>query len=264
MSGYEEFSSLRLERPVEGVLRVVLDRPDKLNAVDRDMHCALADIWPRIDRDPETRVVLVEGAGGAFSAGGDLEMVKKMHFDEGWRREVFREARDLVLNMIAFGKPVVSAIEGPAVGAGAAVALLADIPVASRSARIIDGHTRIGVVAGDHAVLVWPLLCGLAKAKYHLLTCEPLSGEEAERIGLVALCVDDGEAGRVALEIARRLAEGSQLAIRWTKQALNNWLRFATPIFDTSVALEMLSFTADDVIEGVTSIEERRPPRFTQ
>jgi len=137
------------------------------------------------------------------------------------------------------------------------------VSVAGRSARIIDGHTRLGVPAGDHAALVWPLLCGLAKAKYFLLTCEPISGEEAERIGLVSLCVEDEDVYDTAFEVARKLAKGSQSAIRWTKHALNHWLRAAGPTFDSSLALEFLAFTGPDVQEGIASLRERRPPKFT-
>src|SRR5207245_9257968 len=146
----------------------------------------------------------------------------------------WKEARDLVYNLIDCSKPVVSAMRGPAVGAGLVCGLLADISIASKDARIIDGHTRLGVAAGDHAAIVWPLLCGMAQAKYHLLLCEPLSGTEAERIGLISLAVDDAELDAKALAIATRLAEGAPNAIRWTKYALNNWLRAAGPIFDRS------------------------------
>jgi enoyl-CoA hydratase len=150
-----------------------------------------------------------------------------------------------------------------ALGAGLVVGLLADVSLAARSARIIDGHTRLGVAAGDHAAIVWPLLCGMAKAKYHLLLCEPLSGEEAERIGLVSLCVDDAELHQRALEIASKLARGSQSAIRWTKYALNNWLRMFGPAFDASLALEFLGFTGPDAREGIASFRQKRPPEFS-
>ena len=153
-------------------------------------------------------------------------------------------------------------MHGPAVGAGLVTGLLADISIAARTARIIDGHTRLGVAAGDHAAIVWPLLCGLAKAKYYLLLCEEINGEEAERIGLVSLCVDESELTERAREIARRLARGSQSALRWTKYSLNNWLRSAGPAFDTSLALEMLGFGGPDVQEGVASLRARRAPSF--
>jgi enoyl-CoA hydratase len=214
-----------------------------------------------IDRDPDTRAVVVHGAGGAFSAGGDLEMVKAMTDDFEYRNAVFREARQLVHNMIDCSVPVVSAIEGPAVGAGLAVALLADISVMGRSARLIDGHTRLGVAAGDHAAVIWPLLCGMAKAKYYLLTCETLRGEEAERIGLVSRCVDDDEVLDTATEHRpERWPPAPRTADRWTKYSMNNWLRDAGPIFDASAAMEMLGFTGPDVLEGIAAIEQKRSP----
>lgn len=259
---YDAFERVRLDRPTEGVLRLVLDTPGRLNAVDRQLHAELCDIWPIIDRDPDTRAVVVHGADGAFSAGGDLEMVRAMTDDAEYRNAVFREARQLVHHMIDCSVPVISAIEGPAVGAGLAVALLADISVAGRSARLIDGHTRLGVAAGDHAAVIWPLLCGMAKAKYYLLTCETLRGEEAERIGLVSRCVDDDAVLDTAMEIAERLAAGSSTALRWTKYSMNNWLRDAGPIFDASAAMEMLGFTGPDVHEGIAAIEQKRAPEF--
>ncbi len=259
---YDGFASLQFERPEPGILLITMETQGRLNAAGAVMHRDLAGVWQEVDRDPETRVAVIRGAGGAFSAGGDLELVSEMAADHEVRIRVLREARDLVYNVINCSKPIVSAMRGPAVGAGLVVGLLADVSVAARNARIIDGHTRLGLAAGDHAAIVWPLLCGMAKAKYHLLTCEPLSGEEAERIGLVSLCVEDGEVEERALSVARALAGGSQSAIRWTKYALNNWLRMAGPTFDTSLALEFLGFAGPDVVEGVAARRERRPPDF--
>src|SRR5205085_1699582 len=164
-------------------------------------------------------------------------LVADMARDFEVRSRVWKEARDLVYNVINCDKPIVSALHGPAVGAGLVAGLLADISIAAKSAKIVDGHTRLGVAAGDHAAIVWPLLCGMAKAKYYLLLCDPVSGEEAERIGLVSLAVEDDQLLPKAYEVADRLAAGSQSAIRWTKYALNNWLRIAGPSFDTSLAL---------------------------
>jgi enoyl-CoA hydratase len=259
---YAEFASLEFERPAPGVLRIVMSSPGRLNAAGAGMHRDLAKVWPAIDDDPDVRAVVVRGAGQAFSAGGDLDLVAEMADDHATRVRVLREARDLVYNVINCAKPVVSAMQGPAVGAGLVIGLLADVSIAGRSARIIDGHTRLGVAAGDHAAIVWPLLCGMAKAKYHLLLCEPVSGEEAERIGLVSLCVEDSEVHERALEVAVRLASGSQSAIRWTKYALNNWLRLAGPSFDASLALEFLGFSGPDVREGIASFREKRRPHF--
>jgi len=153
-------------------------------------------------------------------------------------------------------------MRGVAVGAGLVCGLLADVSIATRDCRIIDGHTRLGVAAGDHAAIVWPLLCGMAKAKYYLLTCDTLAGEEAERIGLISLVVDDAELDARAVAVATRLAEGAQSAIRWTKYALNNWLRQMGPTFDTSLALEFLGFTGPEVREGLASHREKRAPSF--
>jgi enoyl-CoA hydratase/carnithine racemase len=263
MDAYAAYPSLEFDRPAPRVLRLTLRAAGKLNAVSGEMHGELASVWKAIDADDETRVVVVRGADGAFSAGGDLELVLEIAADAETRRRVFHEARDLVYNLIGCSKPIVSAMTGPAVGAGLAVGLLADISIATPATRIVDGHTRLGVAAGDHAAIVWPLLCGMAKSKYHLLLCEPLDGIEAERIGLVSLCVAEDELEQRSIEIATRLAEGSQPAIRHTKLALNNWLRAAGPAFDASLALEFIDMGGPDVREGVAAVRERRAPRFS-
>jgi len=259
---YHDFPSLRCELDDDGVLTVVLDSPG-LNSVGPQMHRDLADIWPVIDRDPAVRAVLVRGEGKAFSSGGSFDLIDETIGDYQGRVRIMREARDLVHNMINCDTPVVSAIRGPAVGAGLVVALLADISVAGRTAKLIDGHTKLGVAAGDHAAICWPLLVGMAKAKYYLLTCETLLGEEAERIGLVSLCVDDDDVLSTAAGIAGKLAQGAQHAIQWTKRSLNHWYRTMGPTFETSVGLEFLSFSGPDVQEGLAAHREKRAARFT-
>ena len=256
------FPSLIFDRPEDGILVITMKAEGRLNAADAAMHRDLAEVWRAVDTDAGTRAVIIRGAGGTFSSGGDFDLIEEMVADFAVRARVLREARDLVYNVINCSKPIVSAMDGVAVGAGLVVGLLADISIAGRSARLIDGHTRIGVAAGDHAAIIWPLLCGMAKAKYYLLLCEPISGEEAERIGLVSLAVNDDELLERAFEVARRLANGSQSAIRWTKYALNNWLRLAGPTFDASLALEFMGFDGPDLREGVQSLRERRAPDF--
>jgi enoyl-CoA hydratase len=227
------------------------------------MHRELADVWRTIDRDPEVRVALIRGEGRGFSAGGSFDLIDGVIGDHATRLRIMREARDLVYNVIDCSKPIVSAIHGPAVGAGLVAGLLADVSVVGRTARIIDGHTRLGVAAGDHAAICWPLLCGMAKAKYYLLTCDTLTGEEAERIGLVSLCVDDAEVQARALAVAEQLANGAQSAIRYTKQTLNAWYRSFGPAFDASLALEFIGFGGPDAREGVASHREKRAPKFS-
>ena len=260
---YAEYKSLAFERPQPGILEIVMGREGKLAVADAQMHRELAEVWRDVDTDPDTAVAIIRGVGKGFSGGGSLDLVEEMTLDFDTRARVWREARDLVYNLINCSKIVISAMHGPAVGAGLVTGLLADISIAARNARIIDGHTRLGVAAGDHAAIVWPLLCGMAKAKYYLLLCEEMSGEEAERIGLVSMCVDEEQLVEKAREVAQRLLRGSQSAIRWTKYSLNNWLRMAGPTFDTSLALEMLGFSGPDVREGVASHREKRAPKFS-
>lgn len=140
------------------------------------------------------------------------------------------EASDIVYNMMACNKPIISAINGVAVGAGLAVAFLADISIMAEEAKVTDGHVKIGVTAGDHAAICWPLLCGMAKAKYYLMTAECVTGKEAERIGLVSLCVPRAELMDKAMAVANKLAMGSQQAIRFTKRSLNGWMNMARPM----------------------------------
>ncbi|SRR5579875_2336870 len=261
MSSYDGYRRLKFDRPHPRVLRITMDH-GKMNAADRVMHGELVRVWRDIDADSSVNAAIITGAGGAFSAGGDFAMIGEMIADFETRARIWKEARDLVYNIINCSKPVVSAMRGAAVGAGLVCGLLADISIASKNCRIIDGHTRLGVAAGDHAAIIWPLLCGMAKAKYYLLLCDPVSGEEAERIGLVSLTVEDPELESKAVEIASRLAEGAQSALRWTKYSLNNWLRAAGPVFDTSLAMEFMGFSGPDAREGLASHLEKRPPRF--
>ncbi len=259
---YASFKHLKFDRPAERVMRITLDRPERMNSLDWEAHGELTRVWSIVDADREVNAVVLCGAGDAFSAGGDFSMVEKIINDYDMQVDALKEFRDLCYNMINCSKPIVSAIQGPAVGAGLTAALLADISIAGKNARIIDGHTRLGLAAGDHAAMIWPLLCGMAKSKYHILLCEPVNGEEAERIGLVSLCVEDSELQAKAVKVASRLATGAQRPIRWTKYALNNWLRMVGPTFDNSAALEILSFNGPEVREGLASLREKRPPKF--
>lgn len=257
----EAFPRLSFESNQDGVLEVVFDGPG-LNAVDEETHTQIPALWPVIDQDPNVRVVLVRGAGKAFSAGGSFNLIDRQIEDYDVRMRVMRESSDLFYNILDCRKPIISAIHGPAVGAGLVVALMADISIAARDARIIDGHTRLGVAAGDHASMVWPLLCGMAKAKYLLLTCREISGEDAEKAGLVSMTVDKDDLLGTAREIAEELSAGAQEAIAWTKQSLNQWYLQNSPMFDSALGLEFLGFGGPDVVEGLSAHRERRAPSF--
>ncbi|WP_028222522.1 enoyl-CoA hydratase/isomerase family protein [Paraburkholderia oxyphila] len=260
---YEDFEFIRFDPQPDGVWLVTLNRPEVMNATNNRMHWELTKVWGVLNDDPKVKVVVVTGAGDrAFSAGGDLSVVEEMSESQEATLRVMKEASDIVYNMLACEKPIITAINGAAVGAGLAVALLADVSVMAEEARLTDGHTRLGVSAGDHAAIVWPLLCGMAKAKYYLMTADFVDGKEAERIGLVTFCAPRAEVLPKSLAIAASLARGSQTAIRATKKSLNNWMRIAGPVFDNSLALEMLCFLGADVKEGLAALRSKRQPDF--
>ena len=260
---YADFQFLKFEHRPNGVLLIVINRPEVMNATNARLHWELTQVWGVVHDDPQTRVAVITGAGDqAFSAGGDLEWVAQMVGNAKEVSNTMKEAGEIVYNMMACDKPIISAINGVAVGAGLAVAFLADISIMAEEARITDGHVKIGVSAGDHAAIIWPLLCGMAKAKYYLLTADFVNGKEAERIGLVSLCVPRAELMDKAMAVANKLASGSQQAIRLTKRSLNGWMHQARPIFEASLAMEMLCFMGTDAAEGVAAVREKRAPDF--
>jgi enoyl-CoA hydratase len=254
--------NFRIELDASGIAHLVFQPAGGMPVTDARGHAALAAVWRELDARADVRVVLVRSEGKAFCAGGALEMVEDMLQSEAARRRVLQEARELVAGMLACGKPIVSAIHGAAVGAGLAVALLADISIAARNAKLIDGHTRLGVAAGDHAAVIWPLLCGMARSKYYLLLCDPVSGDEAERIGLVSRAVDADQLQQEALQVAQRLAAGSASALAHTKRSLNLWLHAAWPAFESSLNAEIMGFGEADAREGLAAIKEKRAPQF--
>lgn len=263
MSKYENYAAIRVEGPDESGIITVYLGGHSLHALGADAHRELVDVWVDIARDEQARVVIIRGEGEeVYSAGGSFDVVEAGIEEYGARSTVMREARDLVRNIIECPVPIIAAVNGPASGAGLATAMLADISVAGRRARIVDGHVRLGIGAGDHAAIAWPMLASMAKVKYHLLLNEVLTGEEAERIGLVSTVVDDELVQQTARDIAERLAKGSKDALWATKHSLNHWYRQAYPIFDVSLAYEFYGFGGPDIVEGVESFREKRKPNF--
>ena len=261
-STYDDFAHLRFDRPADGVLQITIDRPEVLNAANERLHREFSQVWRVVDADDTVAVSVITGSGKAFSAGGDLAMIGQMTTDHAYTLLQWRDAKAVVDEMLASVKPIVSAINGVAVGAGLAVALLADVSVMGEGARLSDGHARLGVAAGDHAALLWPLLCGMARAKYYLMTADFVDGREAERIGLVTRCVPDDQVLPESLAIAEKLAAGSRTAVQWTKRVMNQWMLQAAPVFGESPALEMLGFLGSDAAEGLQAVRERRSPEF--
>ncbi|NKC15069.1 MAG: enoyl-CoA hydratase/isomerase family protein [Gammaproteobacteria bacterium] len=254
---FEKYPGLEFERHDNGVLLMTISREAHYNATDAPLHNALSRVWLDIDDDDDVRVVVVTGKGKAFSAGGDLAWIETMIQNYDGMKVAFKEAGDIVYRMSACSKIIISAINGVAVGAGLAVALMADISIIAEEARFTDGHLRLGVAAGDHANIIWPLLCGLAKAKYYLLTADFIDGKTADRIGLVSKAVPADQLMAEAMNIANHIASGPQDAARWTKRALNLWLTQAAPAFDASLAFEMLNFMGHDAAAGVKAIRDK-------
>jgi enoyl-CoA hydratase len=261
MVDYSAYEHLIVDRS-EGIALITMNRPEVYNATNSRLHYELGRIWLEIDADPEVRVAVITGAGTAFSAGGDFDLIEGFLGNPAAIASTMKEASDIVYNILNLDKPVISAINGIAVGAGLAVALMADISIASEKARFTDGHIRLGVGAGDHAVIIWPLLCGMARAKRYLLTADFLDAKEAERIGLISMVVPHEQLMSTAMEFAHKLSAGPQSAIRWTKRALNQWLRVMGPAFDYSLATEMLGFFGPDVKEGLQALRDKRLPNF--
>jgi len=258
----EKYQHLLIENN-NGIAKVTINRPSTLNSANMRLHWELSEIWKDLDKDPKVNVIIITGAGMSFSVGGDFDMVADMTKNFEVLYEVFKDTKALVHNMINCSKPIISAVNGIAIGAGMAVAILADISIVSDKAQFNDGHIRLGVAAGDHACLIWPLLCGMAKAKYYLLTGRFITAIEAERIGLVSAVVPHDQLMEKAYEVANQISHGPQRAIRFTKEALNQWLKqSALTSFDYSCALEMIGFVGNDVKEGMKSIKEKRQPNF--
>ena len=250
-----DFAHILVTRPSPGVVLFTLNRPERMNATDSALHADLAALPRRLDQDAAAKVAVITGAGRAFCVGGDYADVADLDYEP--RVRMMWETVELVSGMVEGRKPIISAINGPAAGAGLAVALLADISIASETANLSDGHTRIGLAAGDHAALVWPLLCGMAKAKRYLLTADKITGREAERIGLVSECAPADQVLPRALELAAQLAERPPGAVQLTKRALNGWLRQAMPTFESSLGYEMVTAFAPGLADHVARATAR-------
>jgi enoyl-CoA hydratase/carnithine racemase len=258
------YEGLRIENGPDGITLVTIVGRGPMNSVDNEIHRALNSIWKDLDDDPRVSVVVITGEGNVFSAGGDLTEWGDSLGDPIEAMHTFKLTVELVANLVEFSKPVISAINGAAVGVALALALLADISIVSEHARLGDGHSRIGLPAGDHAAIVWPLLCGMTQSKYYLLTGDLIDGREAARIGLVTRCVADGEVLAEAMSIAGRLASSPKSVLFSTKRALNQWLREANSWFEFSAVSEALGMFGPEAREGLASFMEKRRPRFVE
>ena len=257
-SGYHYLSAERKDR----VLMVSFNRPESLNAINAELHTELSRIFADIARDQDTEVVLLTGKGRAFCAGGDLKWFQSMSPQQ--LDALFIEARKIIIDLLEVEQPIIAAVNGPATGPGATLALFSDVIIAAENAKIGDPHVRVGVVAGDGGAVIWPWLVGAARAKEFLMTGDLLTAQEAERIGLINRVVPQDKLMSAAMELATRLANGPTKAIRWTKVSVNKILRdTANLVLDTSLALEKHCFYTEDHKEAVRAFVEKREPKFT-
>lgn len=259
MSRYDGFEQVRAELLDDGVLDVVCHLVGKHNLHDAQGHREMARIWPIISHDRDVKAVVLRGSNNLMGGGGTPDMIRDIVEDWDLLIDAYQEARDIVMGVIECSKPIVAAIEGAAVGGALAAALVADISVVGNNAKIVDPHTVIGLVAGDGAAIIWPILCGMARTKLYLLTGEPLDGKGAADIGLVSMAVEDDQVVERAMELARKIAVQPVAGIRWTKHSLNGWLRMATPMFDHSLALEYITMLGPDVKNLLLNRPPRRP-----
>jgi enoyl-CoA hydratase len=246
------------------VAELTLCRPEAMNAFDGAMHTAFVDALDQLRDDRGTRAVVLAAQGRFFSAGGDFELMRALHDDAGERARVADEARHLLRALLGLRPPVVVALQGPAIGLGATIVLACDAIVAARSAALTDPHVNIGLVAGDGGCVVWPAAAGMALAKRHLLTGDPLPAERAYQLGLVSDLVDEpADALPAARALAERMAALPPLAVQGTKASLNRMLSArADEVLDFSLEQEVVTMTSADLLEAVAAFTERRPGRY--
>ena len=264
MADFSTYEHLRIEVE-DGVAVVTIPVVGSSGRVQAGVHREVSRIWSALGDDDDTEVVVVTGSGPDFYRSADLEglrAIPRMSKDDTFTllQRMFREGRDIVYQLVNLDKPVVAAVNGAAAGGGLAVALLADISIAAEDAELVDPHVAMGLAAGDHAAMVWPLLCGMAKSKLYLLTSDPVSGREAERIGLVSLAVPGEQVMETAMAYAGRLARLPRHAVRLTKRALNQWLRLGgLAAHDYAEALEGLTFFGGELGEAVEAAGAGHP-----
>lgn len=261
MTNYDEYSSMKFDR-LGDVLRVTFANPrNTWNAIDQRMHSELVHLFNDLRSEETARAVVLTGCGRAFSAGGDLGWISALKPED--LDHVRREAKEIVWSLLDVELPIVAAINGPAIGLGATLALLCDVIYMAESASLADPHVRVGLVAGDGGVVAWPLAIGPARAKRYLLTGDALTAREALEVGLVNTVVADSALQDEALAFAERLATAAPLAVRYTKLAVNQLVKQAmATAFDYSTALELVTFLSADHAEGLRALRTKETPRF--
>ena len=259
---YSHYERIKIDRRGH-ILTLTLNRPETRNAIDGRMHNELATIFYDVQLDEQADVIVITGAGSAFSAGGDINWLASLRPASSAGHLGSVDVKKIVFGLLDLEKPIIARIPGPCLGLGATIALLCDVIYAAESASIGDPHVRVGLAAGDGGAVIWPQLVGYARAKEYLLTGDMLSAHEAERIGLINHAVPDEELDRHVYDLAERLANGSTKAIRWTKTVVNIGLKqLAHSMMDASISYEMQTMATNDHHEAIKAFQEKRKPSF--
>jgi enoyl-CoA hydratase len=248
----------------EGVCEISLVRPKLLNRFDNQAQIELAAALEGLAKNDEVRAIVLGSTGKAFSAGGDFALMQAAHDDADVRRETVEAGLRILRSFRDLPQPIVAAVQGPAIGLGATVALMCDVVVAARTAKLADTHVQVGLVAGDGGCLVWPQAVGMLRARRHLLTGDALDATTAYQLGLVTDIVDQPEdVLPCAREIAKRIAALAPLAVQGTKRALNQVTsRRAAEVVELAFELEERTLVSDDLLEGIAAFKEGRPANF--
>ena len=259
MLSQDNYKTMKIDKRDSGVTVVSLNRPERLNAVNGQLHHELSTFSRDADADRDTKVVVLAGEGRAFCAGGDFSGDR-----EDGPAMTAEEARQIVDHILEMRKPIVAAVQGYAMGLGATVSLLCDVVVAGQSTVFADTHVKLGIGAGDGGGVIWPLLMGVNRAKWHLMTGERVTGQDLLDLGLVNFLVDDDQIRDTAIEKAEELAAGPLKAIMASKVPVNNYIRFVSNmVLPLSLSMEFATMSSNDAKEAVRAFQEKRDPNFT-
>ncbi|OBI21448.1 enoyl-CoA hydratase [Mycobacterium sp. E2327] len=247
-----------------GVSEISLIRPKLLNRFDNRLQVELAAALEELGKDAGVRAIVLGSTGSAFSAGGDFALMRAAHDDADSRRETVDAGGRLLRSFLDLPQPIIAAVQGPAIGLGATVALMCDVVVAARAAKLADTHVKVGLVAGDGGCLVWPQAAGMLRARRHLLTGDSLDAATAYQLGMVTDIVDEpDDVLPCAREIAKRIAALAPLAVQGTKRALNHVTSLrADEVVELAFELEEQTLTSEDLLEGIAAFKEGRDSNF--